>query len=329
MKDNKGLIKNYWFVGVIALCLVTILGYFVYEKISAGEFNYLQGKKVDGKDVIYTIGDKVSTADEMYEVLYEKYGVERVYNALQKAVIDQGVETTDEIKEQAQHFSDDLIQRAIQSYGTEHYEAYIVSQLKNLGYTSLKDLPQYYTVSLKFNQLIEDYVNAHIDEVYPAFNEAFKPRMVSHILIKLADPANPTEEELALVKSVQTALENGEEFTKVAAEYSQDGSAANGGSLGYMDITTQFVTPFKDAALALNEGDVSDLVLSEFGYHIIKVDSTNLEELKQQEQFYNAMINNDPTIASKAVWNKAQELNITFANEELETALKKHMGIGE
>lgn len=68
-------------------------------------------------------------------------------------------------------------------------------------------------------------------------------------------------------------VEAGEDFAKVAAEVSQDrGTAASGGSLGEPKAFFDLVHPFNRVAFSMKEGEVSDPVLTIFGYHIIKVE---------------------------------------------------------
>ena len=72
-------------------------------------------------------------------------------------------------------------------------------------------------------------------------------------------------------KEVMTRIKNGEDFAKVASEVSQDpGSAPKGGDLGFFD-RRRMVQPFDSAAFSLKVGEISDLVRTPFGWHIIKV----------------------------------------------------------
>ncbi|MGL5328912.1 MAG: peptidylprolyl isomerase [Peptostreptococcaceae bacterium] len=103
----------------------------------------------------------------------------------------------------------------------------------------------------------------------------------SHILIKTIDDQNKPlgDKEKAEAKKkaeeVLAKVKAGEEFSKLAKEYSQDGSAQNGGDLGFFG-KGQMVKPFEEAAFSMKVGEVSDIVETEYGYHIIKV--TDIEK---------------------------------------------------
>ena len=95
----------------------------------------------------------------------------------------------------------------------------------------------------------------------------------SHILIGIPRGADEEAKADARAKAEQVLkdVKAGKDFAALAKEHSQDpGSAANGGDLGFFQ-QGQMVGPFNDAAFSLAPGSVSDLVETEFGFHIIKV----------------------------------------------------------
>jgi len=99
-------------------------------------------------------------------------------------------------------------------------------------------------------------------------------RHVAHILVAVAAAAPQAEQDAARAKAeklLQQAKMNSAGFADLAKQNSQDpGSAANGGSLGYFG-RGMMVKPFEDAAFTLEKGEISELVKSDFGYHIIKL----------------------------------------------------------
>jgi peptidyl-prolyl cis-trans isomerase C len=93
----------------------------------------------------------------------------------------------------------------------------------------------------------------------------------SHILILVDASADDAAKAAAKAKMEQVLkrAKGGEDFAALARENSQDGSAAQGGDLGYFP-RAKMVKPFADAAFALKPGEISDIVTTQFGLHIIK-----------------------------------------------------------
>lgn len=118
---------------------------------------------------------------------------------------------------------------------------------------------------------IQDYIKTH-----PISDEALKQEFdrvnklrggkeykVSHILVKTEDEAKTVAEQLKNSK-----------FEDVAMDKSQDpGSSVKGGDLGWA-VPSNFVKPFADAMVAMNKGQISSPVQSQFGWHIIKLEDT-------------------------------------------------------
>jgi peptidyl-prolyl cis-trans isomerase C len=94
----------------------------------------------------------------------------------------------------------------------------------------------------------------------------------SHILIKVDSEADDSQKQEAKkkIEMVQRKLESGIDFAELAKEYSEGPSNVSGGDLGYFG-RGQMVPAFEDAAFALKPGEISDVVETQFGYHLITV----------------------------------------------------------
>jgi peptidyl-prolyl cis-trans isomerase C len=103
------------------------------------------------------------------------------------------------------------------------------------------------------------------------FKQGEKVR-ASHILVKVDQKAPPAAKQKARaqIDAVLKQAKAGGDFAKLAQEHSQDGSAAQGGDLNYF-TREQMVPEFSKVAFELKPGQVSDVVETQFGYHIIKV----------------------------------------------------------
>jgi peptidyl-prolyl cis-trans isomerase C len=139
---------------------------------------------------------------------------------------------------------------------------------------------------LKQGLAIQQFIDTHIvqkatvsDQEIKAFYESspglFKqPEQVraSHILIKVEPQADESKKAAARkkIEEIQHRVQKGENFAALAKEFSQGPSSAKGGDLGYFG-QGQMVKPFEEAAFAIIPGDVSDIVETRFGYHLIKV----------------------------------------------------------
>jgi peptidyl-prolyl cis-trans isomerase C len=94
----------------------------------------------------------------------------------------------------------------------------------------------------------------------------------SHILILVDQKADDATKKKARtqIDAVLKRARAGEDFAKLAQEHSQDGSAAKGGDLDFF-TRGRMVPEFEQAAFGLKTGDISDVVTTQHGYHIIKV----------------------------------------------------------
>ncbi len=90
-----------------------------------------------------------------------------------------------------------------------------------------------------------------------------------HILIKLSEVVSEKDGKRK-IDGIKERIDNGTKFEEMARQYSEDGSANNGGDLGWVN-PGDTVPPFEKAMNALGPGEISEPILSPFGWHIIQV----------------------------------------------------------
>jgi len=155
----------------------------------------------------------------------------------------------------------------------------------------------------------DEEVKTHYEENITTY-QGTERRRASHILINI--PSDASEDQKALVTAKAEAVlaqlqVNPDNFENLAVKESQDpGSAQKGGDLGFFG-RGDMVPAFEEAVFGMEEGQISELVESEFGYHIIKLtgiegQSTDYESLK-------------PSIKGDLMFKKAQSLFLTQAEE--------------
>jgi peptidyl-prolyl cis-trans isomerase C len=126
-------------------------------------------------------------------------------------------------------------------------------------------------VALNVN-VTDEEIKAYYDANPGLFTQPEQVK-VSHILIKVDSGATETQKAQARIEivKIKQKLKNGEDFAALAREYSQDPNSANGGDLGYFGRDQMPVKPFADAAFALQPNEISEIVETQLGYHLIKV----------------------------------------------------------
>lgn len=125
------------------------------------------------------------------------------------------------------------------------------------------------------NELAQPYmVDASVEDrlVNEAYARMQEEISVSHIMLPLGRTSSENDQTIAKLDSIRTVILNGGDFATEARRHSIDRySAENGGSMGFLPIG-QYPYVFEKAAYDTNLGGVSDIVKTDFGYHIIKVD---------------------------------------------------------
>lgn len=139
----------------------------------------------------------------------------------------------------------------------------------------------------------DEALKARYEEKYAAL-EPTKEYHAAHILVE-------TEEE---AKAIKAEIDGGADFAMTAKEKSTGPSGPNGGDLGWFGLGAM-VKPFEDAVLALEVGQVSNPVQTDFGWHVIVLNETRLAEAPKFEEVEQELIGD---LRQAAVEAKVKEL---------------------
>ncbi|MFQ6007455.1 MAG: peptidylprolyl isomerase [Candidatus Zixiibacteriota bacterium] len=130
------------------------------------------------------------------------------------------------------------------------------------------------TVSVSRHEVEEFF--ARFKDSLPGQPEAVK---LAHILIPI-EPSQQVEDSVkALASQLRRKVLDGADFAAISAQYSSMGAGANGGDLGYV-AKDDVVPEFARAAFNLSVGDISGVIRTQFGYHIIKCEGQKGDRLK-------------------------------------------------
>lgn len=157
-----------------------------------------------------------------------------------------------------------------------------------------------------------------IEEYYQNNLEEFKVperRHARHILLKAGedDSAERHQEQAKKAEDVQKIAKKGEDFITLAKEYSEGPSKDSGGDLGFFSAG-QMVPAFDEAVFAMQPGDISEVVKTQFGYHIIKLEEVQPAETRPLESV---------TAEIKTILQRKEAENLAFqvANDAYEVII--------
>lgn len=184
------------------------------------------------------------------------------YTTISRSSMDDKVELSDE---------------QIETYYQDNAQNYKTEEQVKVEYitVSLDD----YTAGVEVN---EEDLKALYDESVREM-EVTEERKASHILVAVDDEVSE-EAAIAKISDLKARIDAGESFEDLAKEFSDDpGSAQQGGDLGFAGTGT-YVEPFEDALFALNEGQMSEPVVTTFGVHLIKLTDLRTQDIPTFEE---------------------------------------------
>lgn len=298
----------------------------VNRRIAANQDFYVDGKYSDERALLVLQGAGFTPSS--YRAVL---GEELLVNQLLAAYTATGFATPDQMNQLAALVHQKRSLRYVTVASGAFADAAQVSEQEIADYyqNNQDRFKQEEQVSIEYLELNKEAMMAEImvteEQLQAAYQEevatfqAQTERRASHILWEAT-----TDEELAAARTeaeaVKTRLDAGEDFAKLAAEFSDDtGSAQSGGDVGYT-TGTNFVAPFETALQALAVNEVSAPVQTEFGIHLIKLTEITDTKIDSFEMRRDAL---ERSLKEKGVEtlfsDRIEELkNLAFESPDLE-----------
>lgn len=296
--ESKKKIKSLMFTIVLAAVVILIFAYLIWnngnllpksQQKAETVIALVNGEKITQEELdkryssLSAIEQSVITKDDMLQRLIDG-------KLLLQEAGNQGITVSDaELNEQMlvirQQFpSEDALNEFLKerNFTKEEMEKQVKNQLliNKLIQQALSDI----NVS---DKEILDFYNENKDQFYVKENQT----RAAHILICYREAvgctANYTKDEAyALISKIKEETKR-KDFSELARQYSTDNSASRGGQLGII-IKGTMVPEFEEAAFSLKVGQISDIVETQFGYHLIKrlPDKVSLDEAKEVIKSY-------------------------------------------
>jgi len=171
----------------------------------------------------------------------------------QKMQVDYVLLKKDDYKKRVKPTADD-----IESWFNDHKDSYTVKEKRNAEYLLVPYMQFIPQIEVTEDDILREWNSVPHEEMVDA----------AHILLLVNDSSEDAEVKQRAEEVLKLA-QSGQDFAELARKYSEDsGSAEQGGHLGAF-TRGQMVPEFEAAAFALKPGELSDLVRSQYGYHII------------------------------------------------------------
>lgn len=289
------------------------------EKITADEFKYflMMQMLTDERDDSGQVKEDYWTEDTIKSAMDNALNQVVLMKTYKTGALDEGIELSDDDKKSVE----DGIESARQMYGEEMYKL----QLDAMGLTD--DMyKEFSTLSMYANKWYEKYAdeNADDDTVKKEFYKEYVK--AKHILIKKTndDGEDVSADAYTKIENIKKQLDEGADFDTLMNENSEDPGLQSAPE-GYVFTKGEMVQEFEDAAFKLEPGQISDIVESSYGYHILKkveltdadLDGTATDAYGQQTTYKDKIKN---TLASK---NFNQVLEDTKAKAKVKVNRKE------
>ena len=319
---------------IISMMMLVVLGVMTTACSSKGPVAVVNGTEISLSDFEKTVATYKESVTQMYG------------DTMWEAEIGDGIKYKDELKKSIlnQMIQEEVVYQEAKKENLEAKQSDVDSKFKQLKASIEKDKDyakflkdnniddEFLKTQLKKDLSIENYKNKFdketeiSEEAMKKYYEDNKSQFTedkvraSHILISTVDKdgkeLSPEKKKEAKkeAEEIYKKVKAGEDFATLAKEYSQDEySAVNGGDLGFFE-KGQMVPEFEAAAFGLKKGEVSEIVESQYGYHIIKV----TDKVYKEETFDEAKSDIQKELLYQKYLEKVKELEASVKIEKNE-----------
>ncbi len=318
---------------ILSMSLILVM---LFTITGCGEVAKLE----NGQDAVVKFGEDTGiSADELYTELTKSSAIAVLVDMIDKAILDEYYPLTEEQEETVDQQIEDLKTQVggdVLTFNNTIKQYY--------GVDNEEELKEVFLLDHRRGVAIEDYIknsisDADIENYYN--DEVIGDIKASHILIKPNVVDGMSEDEIATAeaealqeaKDIITKLNDGESFEDLAKEFSEDeGTAVNGGNLGFFNKNSELEDPFVEAAMTLDiDGYTKEPIKTTYGYHIIlktdEKEKVELDEIKDEiiETIMDNKILEDVELQYKTLMEIRTDKGMTFEDSNLKEQYDEFM----
>lgn len=291
----------------------------------------------NGQEAVATTSVGSVSANDLYNKLKNTYGNAVLIEMIDTLILEDKYDETDDEKEYVKEQVAEL-EKIAESNGMT-----FTSYINYYGFEDKKAVEEYFVLNYRRDLAVNDYVKSTIKdkEVEKYYKEnIYGDVRVKHILIEPETLTGMTTEEIAdakkeaekTAKDIIKKLKDGEDFDKLAKEYSDDKSnAEKGGDLGWFN-TGEMEEEFEKASFELKKGKYTTTpVETSYGYHIIyKTDEKAKPELKDvKEEILDTLVEEklakDANLYYEALEEIRKDVELSIEDSFLKDAYKDYL----